>query len=95
MPVLEQADQDRVVRQMMRVNKQACSWEKPELRAAEASVATGVQANRGTLNNLFPEPFRTKATARQKALMLALHFMAEARAAGQKGLLETEEDRGG
>lgn len=71
MAVLTEQGRARVAAQWGRDNETPVAFTKPDLAAAVAAVDDWVEANTPSFNQALPLPFRTSATAAQKAEIFA------------------------
>jgi hypothetical protein len=85
MAILDATNRARTLAQIVR----DIAWPgltKPNIKAAVDAVDDWAEANATSFNNALPVPFRTTATAAQKALILAYVCMRRA------GILKAQED---
>lgn len=71
MALLDATARARTVAQWMRENLTGCAFTKPDLQAAVAATDQWVEDNTSSFNTALPQPFRSSATAEQKAWVLA------------------------
>lgn len=71
MALLDATARARTVAQWMRENTAACGFTKTDLHAAVAAADQWVEDNTTSYNQALPLPFRSSATAEQKAWVLA------------------------
>ena len=79
MAALSQAEREKIFRVFMRRKFPAgATYTKADLMAAVAAADTWADANAAAYNAALPNPFRTAATASEKAVVLALVALARA-----------------
>jgi hypothetical protein len=71
MTLLDATARARTAAQWMRENITSCSFTKTDLQAAVAAADQWVEDNTASYNTALPQPFRSSATADQKAWVLA------------------------
>jgi hypothetical protein len=68
--VLGESDRAACWKDWMARNLEACGFTKTQLRAAVDAADDWANSNAASYNSALPLPFRTAATAAQKALLL-------------------------
>lgn len=78
MAQLSAAERKKVRDALMRLwssLRSPASFVKADLAAAVTAIDTFLDNNRAAINNAFPEPFKSEATAAQKALVVVYVIM--------------------